>query len=97
MRLALALGKTRRELLDSIGADELKLWEVFEALYDLPDGYHASGALGPVVLGALGARSSRMDFVPYHRPPPRPKDPGACARTLQAFVHVAKGLGKRRR
>ncbi len=52
MRLALALGRTVRELDESMGADEWDDWIDFLRHYDLPDAFHTTAQLG-ILIGKI--------------------------------------------
>lgn len=70
-RIALALGRTRRELLDTIGADELVELFALEANFDLPDGYLVAGELGALLGAFLGGSGRRQAHAPYYLPAPK--------------------------
>jgi len=68
MRLALAMGRTVRELEEAMGADEWADWLAFQAEYDLPDDFLVTGQLGALISGVVGGRHRPSDFAPYYRP-----------------------------
>jgi hypothetical protein len=65
MRLALALGRTVRELEETMSADEWSDWIDFESFYDLPDGYFVAAQLGSIIAGIVGSRFEPSRIVPY--------------------------------
>lgn len=69
-RLALALGRTIRELEETLGADEWAFWLRYHALYDLPDGYIVTGQIGALISQSLGGKGRPVDFAPFYEAPP---------------------------
>lgn len=69
MRLALALGRTVRELEETMGSDEWDDWLLFHRLYDLPDGFLVTGQLGTLVAHGLWGKGVAADYAPYYDPP----------------------------
>lgn len=66
MRLALAMGRTLRELEDALGSDEWPLWLAFMGLYDVPDGYFVAGKVAPAAATCFGGGEMKpSDFVPF--------------------------------
>lgn len=86
--MALALGRTRRELLATVGSDELAELLAVEALFELPDGYLIAGELGALVSAALGGRGRRRDHAPYYRPSTA-ADVGGDLASFRAFLGFA--------
>jgi hypothetical protein len=69
MRLALAMGRTVRELEESLDADEWADWIKFQELYDLPDGFIVAGRVCAKIDHALGGKAKAADFAPYYEVP----------------------------
>jgi hypothetical protein len=66
MRLALALGRTVRELEETMGADEWDDWIDYLRHYDLPDAYHTTAQLGILIGKITGNNRIRaVDMSPY--------------------------------
>lgn len=93
MRLALALGRTVRELEETMGSDEWDDWLTFQKLYDLPDGFLVAGQLGMLVSRGLWGRGSVWDFAPYYDSPA----PRGLPADQAAFLAFVKAHGKQRR
>ena len=66
MRLALAMGRTLRELDESLGADEWHLWLAWLGEYDLPDGYFVAGRACVASAAAFGGQTKPVDWVPFY-------------------------------
>lgn len=92
-RIALALGRTRRELLASIGSDELVELLAYEATFDLPDGYLVAGELGALVGAFVGGSGKRADHAPYYRPIPGRHNPAS----FLAFLSFAAANAPKKR
>lgn len=75
MRLAAMFRRPERELMDSLGSDELLDWLAFASLYDLPDEFFAAGQVCTVLARVFGNDATPDDFVPYFRQPKRPLTP----------------------
>jgi hypothetical protein len=97
MRLALALGRTLRELDDSLGSDELPLWRAFQGLYDLPDGFLVASRLGPPLAGLAGVSQSPEEVCPYYQRP-RPSrealDAAGVHPSVRRFAAMAKAFAR---
>lgn len=70
MRLALAMGRTVRELEESLTADEWADWLVFHASYDLPDNFLTTGQIGSFISKVLGGNRQPFHFAPYYQADP---------------------------
>lgn len=75
MRLALALGRTVRELEETMDADEWSEWIDYESHYDMPDGYFVAAQLGTIIAGIVGARFDPVKIVPYFEKDTNPSKP----------------------
>ena|SRR5580765_2888614 len=72
MRLALALGRTVRELEETMGADEWDDWIDFLRHYDLPDAFHTTAQLGILIGKITGNNHIRAaSMSPYFTEAPR--------------------------
>jgi hypothetical protein len=66
MRLALALGRTVRELEETMGTDEWDDWIDFLRDYDLPDAFHTTAQLGMLIGKITGNANIRaFHMSPY--------------------------------
>jgi hypothetical protein len=96
MRLALALGRTVRELDETMDAEEWSEWIDFESHYGIPDGYFVVAQLGSVIAGILGNTLDPAKIVPYlandgpGSRTPRPGNLAAAFNWLSANVQIAK-------
>lgn len=75
MRLALALGRTVRELEETMGADEWDDWLDYMREYDLPDAYHTTAQLGILIGKVTNNNHIRaVNMSPYFdlTPPVKP-------------------------
>lgn len=70
MRVALAMGKTLRQLEKSLGSDEWTLWLAFLSEYDLPDGFFTAGRVCTAFV-----ESKLSDHVPFYVAPKRAMTP----------------------
>lgn len=68
MRLAFGLGRTVRELEQTMLADEYDRWITFHRLYDLPDGFLVTGQLGAIIRSIMGEKTTPGDSCPYYAP-----------------------------
>jgi len=92
MRLALATGRTLRELLNSVDAEELALWQAYYQVEpfgaDRVD--YPIAILTNVVHSALGGKSSVGDFIPkFGRPDQQSRDQ-KITESVMAFIERMK-------
>lgn len=67
MRLAIALGRTVRELEETMGADEWDDWLDFERHYDLPDAFLITAQLGTLIAKITGnSHIAAARMAPYY-------------------------------
>jgi hypothetical protein len=85
MRLALALGRTVRELEDTLGADEWDDWIDFLRNYDFPDAFHTTAQLG-ILIGKITGNPhiNAANMSPYFTPAP-PVHPKATRKASGPF------------
>lgn len=74
MRLAFGMGRTVRELHESMDAEEWNQWLIFHSLYDLPDGFLVTAKICSIVSHALGGKGEPWDFAPYYKPDAKTPD-----------------------
>lgn len=69
MRLCLALGKTKRELLESTDSIELSEWWAYAKVYCLPDSFLGSAIVAHTYanLNSKNKKFSIEDFMPTRR------------------------------
>jgi hypothetical protein len=92
-------GVSRLELLTTTTEREMREAQAFEALYDLPDAFHITSTLGPLIAGALGSKVKPSDFATYFKPPPKSPEAAAKARAgnpLASLFALAEQVGKPR-
>lgn len=90
MRLALRLGRTRRELLASISGEELTLWREFDAREPIGDARMDVGfGMVASTLANVHRQSGAEPFSPIDFMPFAPKQPetaaGRLTKTIRAF------------
>lgn len=98
MKLAMALHRTRRELLASIDSHELALWQAYDTIEpfgpwrdDLRAGTIASAALAPHMKKGK-KRPSPTDFIPKFTAEPRKRrSPKEIERKLLRITAMAGG------
>lgn len=93
MRLACLWGMPLRRLDEEVGSDELCLWRAFQALYDLPDGFHVAAGLGPPLYGLAGARATPNE---YFSPAEAPHAPGRPHPSIVRFGAMVAAHRRRR-
>lgn len=93
MRLALAMGRTVRELEESMGSDEWDDWVKFHSLYDLPDGFLVTANVCTLVSQGLGGKGAAANFAPYYAAPER----RGLTQDQSAFLSFVKLHGRRDR
>lgn len=93
MRLALAMGRTVRELEESMGADEWADWLLFQSLYDMPDGFIVAGQIGTLVSHVAGGKAGPAVFAPYYAVPSERTAPDPSVGEFFKFVK-ANGIKK---
>lgn len=70
--LALRMGRTVRELLDSLDAAEFQEWLAYYGLDPWTEdrGDLRAGIIASTVVQALGGKAKAADFIPTYGPPP---------------------------
>lgn len=63
MRLALALGRSHRELLETVDAAELAEWEAFDTICPFGDEWRQIARLGTVICTAWGAKNLEEEML----------------------------------
>ena len=77
MRLALALGRTVKELLASIDSDELSEWAAFDQIYPLPNHWLMTARICRTIMAASGNYKRVPDeevFIPAARRKPQTQE-----------------------
>lgn len=86
MRLALALGKTVRQLLAEMDSAELSEWLAFNSEYNLPDGFFVAATTSMAVARSIGgSKVEAGDFAPIFRVPAREQTAEEAIARLRAF------------
>lgn len=85
-RLALALGKTVRQLLSEIDSAELSEWLAFDCAYTIPDAHFSAATVAMAVTSSMtGARVTAGDFATIYKAPPRVQTSEEAVAILKAF------------
>ena len=71
MRLCLALGKTRAELLTQLPSSEIALWKAYELLFGLPSARleAVTAIAGAAMCQSWGAKITADDLIPVFEDP----------------------------
>ena len=67
MRLALQMGRTLEELLNTISSDEISLWLAREQIEPLYDPWLGSALVAHTTARAAGNKCKVTDFYPRHK------------------------------
>lgn len=86
MRLALALGRSHRELLETVDAAELAEWEAFWHIEPWGDEWRQVARLATALCTAWGCKNLEEEMLmPSHRKPPQTPE--------QMMAELAKAFG----
>lgn len=85
--MAVALGKTRRELLDGMDSRELSEWIAYDRVEPIPQPWQETGLLAAILCNLLGTgrRRSPADFIPARRAPAEEQSPSAILAAFQGM------------
>lgn len=93
-KLALCLGRTVRELLDSIDSKELSEWIAYDRVAGLPDPWLQTGIGCAVMRNSLasqGRPAKPTDFMPIRLAPPGPKSAAENMAAMGVVIQQMKG------